>query len=235
MVACPSRLRSACERTDWACPARSRRSFRGRGPCGPGCGRGASLSFALRSGGVELEIGEPLVIASSPHWITASYVLCGLLAWWRRPDSRFGPLMIAAGSPNFASTLSWTTNDVLFTIGQALDLLPPVLFLHVFLAYPSGRLRSPFERALVAAGYVDGDRPRARPDGVRWLRAAQPARGRRSSPDAGDMVLRVQLVLGERSSAWPASACSRLRRRRSGPAAAPLARAADRLVRARRS
>ncbi|MDP9257061.1 MAG: histidine kinase, partial [Actinomycetota bacterium] len=43
--------------------------------------------------------------------------------------------------------------DGLFTIGQALDFLPPVLFLHVFLAFPSGRLRNGAERVLAAAAY----------------------------------------------------------------------------------
>jgi signal transduction histidine kinase len=62
--------------------------------------------------------------------------------------------MVAAGFANFISTLSWTTSDVTFTLGQALDLLPPVLFLHVFLAFPTGRLRDPFERALVASAYI---------------------------------------------------------------------------------
>ena len=47
------------------------------------------------------ELGEPLVIAILIDWITLSYVLCGLVAWWRRPESRFGPLMIAAGFVNF--------------------------------------------------------------------------------------------------------------------------------------
>lgn len=77
--------------------------------------------------------------------------MCCVVAWWRRPGSRFGPLMIAVAFANFASTLSWTSIDVAFTVGQALDLLPPVLFL---LAFPSGRLHGRFARALVVAGYV---------------------------------------------------------------------------------
>jgi signal transduction histidine kinase len=113
-----------------------------------------SFVSALRNPAVHAELGEPLVIALLSNWLTASYVLCGLFAWWRRPDSRFGPLMIAAGFANFISTLSWTTSDLTFTLGQALDLVPPVLFMHVFLAFPSGRLRGPWERALVASAYV---------------------------------------------------------------------------------
>jgi signal transduction histidine kinase len=115
---------------------------------------GGSWLFALRSGAVPSDLGEPLVISTLAAWISASYVLCGLLAWSRRPDSRFGPLMIAAGFVSFASTLSWTTNDLTYTVGQALDLLPPVLFLHVFLAFPSGRLNNRFERLLVGAAYA---------------------------------------------------------------------------------
>ena len=117
---------------------------------------GAVYSFtsALRNPAVGSALGEPLVVALLSNWLTASYVLCGLFAWRHRPDSRFGPLMIVAGFANFVSTLSWTTNDFTFTLGQAFDLLPPVIFLHLFLAFPSGRLTRPAERALVLSAYV---------------------------------------------------------------------------------
>jgi signal transduction histidine kinase len=106
------------------------------------------------SEGVGGELGKPLVIAMLTVWLTLSYVLCGVFALRRRPTSRFGPLMIAAGFANFASTLVWTTSDVPFTFGQSLDLLPPVVFLHVFLAFPDGRLRGRFVRSLIATSYV---------------------------------------------------------------------------------
>jgi signal transduction histidine kinase len=116
----------------------------------------ATYSFvaALRHPSLGAALGEPLVVALLSNWLTVSYILCGLFAWWRRPESRFGALLVAAGFVNFISTLAWTTNDLTFTLGQALDLLPPVLFIHVFLAFPSGRLRDRFERALVASAYV---------------------------------------------------------------------------------
>ena len=117
------------------------------------------------------------MLALLSAWITVSYVLCGLIAWLRRPASRFGPLMIAAGFVSFLTDLSWTSSDVPFTIGQALDLLPPVLFLHVFLAYPSGRLRGRFERALIVTAYATAIGLQARPDVVGRLRSAQPLRG----------------------------------------------------------
>ena len=114
----------------------------------------SSLVLALRNDTISADIGEPLVIALLSVWVTTSYILCGLIAWWHRPASRFGPLMIAAGFANFLSSLAWSTSDVVFTFGQALDLLPPVLFLHVFLAFPSGRLRGRFEHWLVVSAYI---------------------------------------------------------------------------------
>ncbi len=115
---------------------------------------GCAFALAVTSEAVHGELGEPLVIAFLANWVTLSYVLCGLVAWSRRPASRFGPLMIVAGFVNFVVTLSWTTYAPTFTLGQALDLVPPVLFLHVFLAYPSGRLEGRFERILVGTAYA---------------------------------------------------------------------------------
>jgi len=120
-----------------------------------GCAAAASsFALVLTSDAASGAVGEPLVFALLSSWITIAYVLGGLIAWLRRPASRFGPLMIAAAFANSLTELSWTTSDVPFTIGQALQLLPPVLFLHVFLAYPSGRLQGRFERRLVLTAYV---------------------------------------------------------------------------------
>jgi signal transduction histidine kinase len=113
-----------------------------------------SLVLALRNDAIGLELGEPLVIALLADWITVSYVFGGLIAWVRRPASRLGPLMIAAGLAMFVTSLSWSENDVAYTIGQSLDLVVPVLFLHVYLSFPDGRLHGTFERALVATAYA---------------------------------------------------------------------------------
>jgi len=89
-------------------------------------------------------------------WLTLNFIVAGLIAWWRRPESRFGLLMVCAGFVNFLTTLSWATAALPFTVGIALGMLPPLLFLHVFLAYPTGRLDGAVERAIVAGAYVTG-------------------------------------------------------------------------------
>ncbi len=70
------------------------------------------------------ELNHVAIRAFLNDWITLNFILAGLIAWWRLPDSRFGPLMIAAGFVNFLATLSWATADVPFTIGIALGMLP---------------------------------------------------------------------------------------------------------------
>jgi signal transduction histidine kinase len=87
-------------------------------------------------------------------WCTLPFVAAGTVAWRRRPDSRFGPLLVASGFATPASTLQWTAQPVLHTAGQLCDLLLTALWLHVFLAYPGGRLTRWPERLIVAAGYA---------------------------------------------------------------------------------
>jgi hypothetical protein len=99
-------------------------------------------------------IPEPGVHAGLAVWGILGFVLAGAVAWWRRPESRFGILMVLAGAAWFLSTLSSANLAVPYTIGIVFDLLPAVVFLHVVLAFPTGRLERPFERALVAVGYV---------------------------------------------------------------------------------
>jgi signal transduction histidine kinase len=88
------------------------------------------------------------------HWISVPYVLVGLTAWWRRPESRLGPLMTAAGLAMGVSTLQFATSDPLFTAGAVFDLVPAAFFLHLCLAFPDGRLRSRVEQVVVGGAYA---------------------------------------------------------------------------------
>jgi signal transduction histidine kinase len=91
------------------------------------------------------------------------------------------------------SMLGWSNIDLLRTIGQTLDFLPPILFLHVFLAFPSGRLERPVARVVVAAAYATGI-------GLGLVRMLLGGFGPNglfkltTEPGVADVVLRVQLV-----------------------------------------
>jgi signal transduction histidine kinase len=99
-------------------------------------------------------ISDPVWQAALTVWVTLAYVVAGLIAWWRRPESRFGVLMIAGGAAIFMSSLGSSNAGIPFTLGVAFDLLPAVVFLHVFLAFPTGHLQGRFQRPLVAVGYL---------------------------------------------------------------------------------
>jgi signal transduction histidine kinase len=153
-------------------------------------GAGCTYAVAFTSN----HLTEPGVQASLLNWITLSYVFSGLVAWLRRPAGRFGPMMITAGFVTFLTTLYWSNDPALSTVALALDYLPPVLFLHVFLAFPTGRLLRWPERALVGVAYVASV-------GLSLVRMLLGAFGPRSlisvvdEPILDDELERVQLVV----------------------------------------
>jgi hypothetical protein len=170
-------------------------------------------------------VSTPGVQAALMSWITLAYVFAGLVAWSRRPASRLGPLMITAGFVAFLVSLSSASAALPFTIGIAFDLVAAVLFLHVFLAFPSGRLERAPERVLLAVAYFTAF-------GLQLVGMALGGFGPDnllelvSEPDAAYTLLRVQLGV--------LSACALagivllvLRRRASGR---PLRRSLDLLV-----
>lgn len=93
------------------------------------------------------------------HWIPDlavgwSFIACGLVGRWRRPNSGTGPLMLAVGFTwflgNFASVdalpIAWLAAHALYLHRGPL--------IHCVLSFPTGRLTSKVDRAVVAVGYV---------------------------------------------------------------------------------
>jgi hypothetical protein len=92
----------------------------------PGLAALACLGFAsgLVVAWLTLEsdhLDEPAVDAVLALLVGWSFIGTGLFAWWRRPENRTGLLMCAIGFAWFATSLSASDNDLLFTIGIALD------------------------------------------------------------------------------------------------------------------
>jgi signal transduction histidine kinase len=116
----------------------------------------AGLVPAAAAGCTALAVtgGTPAIHAGLIIWIAVSYSAAGLVAWWHRPASRIGPLMLLAGVATFLSALTWSGDTALQTVGQLFDLLPMVVILHLFLAFPAGRLTRRPTRLLVGLGYL---------------------------------------------------------------------------------
>jgi signal transduction histidine kinase len=83
-----------------------------------------------------------------------SFVFAGLIAWWRRPDHRLGPLMAATGFALLLRQLRYSHDAALFTTFFALGEVGYALVGHSALAYPTGHVSDRFERMLVKVGYA---------------------------------------------------------------------------------
>jgi signal transduction histidine kinase len=87
-------------------------------------------------------------------FVSGSFVGAGLIGWTRRPQNRTGMLMVAVGFGVLVTSLYEANDSIPFTLGTLFGSLFIAAFMHVLLAYPSGRLISRFARLLVTAVYA---------------------------------------------------------------------------------
>jgi signal transduction histidine kinase len=82
------------------------------------------------------------------------FIGTGLWAWRREPHNRTGRLLIALGFAWLLSTLESANAALPYTIGLTLGGLWGSCFLHLGMTFPSGKIDTRFDRAIVIAGYV---------------------------------------------------------------------------------
>ena len=87
-------------------------------------------------------------------FVSSSFILAGLIGWTRRPWNRTGTLMVAVGFGVLIGVLSEANHPIPFTLGALFGSLFIAAFVHLLLAYPSGRLLSRRARVLVGTGYA---------------------------------------------------------------------------------
>jgi len=113
-----------------------------------------SFTLALLSEDVSGTLGEPLLIATLTAWVTLSYAVCGLVAWWRRPANRFGPLLIIAGSSTSFRRWSGRAETSCALLGRRSTWCRRFSSCTSFWHFPDGRLKGRFVRSFVATAYV---------------------------------------------------------------------------------
>jgi signal transduction histidine kinase len=91
-----------------------------------------------------------LLIPTAPIQLVVgwSFIGSGLASWRARPDNRLGPVMVATGFAVFVSLLTEAPEPLVFTLGELFGTTYLAGFLYVVLSFPSGRLRTPLDRAL---------------------------------------------------------------------------------------
>ena len=124
------------------------------------------LLWALAGASAVAALGLTLLLAGSEYledralWIElnlvigAGFTAVGLFAWYRRPDNRVGPLMVATAFAWYLVVAGSTDNELLFTAGSATNNLFVATAIHLLLAFPSGRLERGLDRVLVGIAYV---------------------------------------------------------------------------------
>lgn len=85
---------------------------------------------------------QPAVNGAYRAVAIASWVGVGLQTWRLRPDSRLGPLLIAAGGAFAATTPMALSDPALFTLGRLAWVALAAVLSYVVLAFPSGELDS---------------------------------------------------------------------------------------------
>jgi signal transduction histidine kinase len=83
----------------------------------------------------------------------AIWIAAGRIAWQRRPGNLVGPLMTAVGFTDVAQQLYWHA-ALPFTLANLIAFLFFPVFVQLFLAFPSGRLQTRFERWFVGFAWV---------------------------------------------------------------------------------
>jgi signal transduction histidine kinase len=86
--------------------------------------------------------------------IGAGFTGVGLFAWYRRPDNRVGALMVATGFAWYLLVAGNTHATLLWTVGNLCSNLFVATAIHLLLAFPTGRLGSTLDRALVCVAYA---------------------------------------------------------------------------------
>ena len=94
------------------------------------------------------------LVAALAALVAWSFLGTGLYLWDRRPDNLTGPLMVALSFSWMAAGLAASNSPGLYIAGQLASGLPFAILTHLLFAFPSGRLRSKWDRRFVVLGYA---------------------------------------------------------------------------------
>lgn len=95
-------------------------------------------------------VGSPVATAVWRGAFVGSYIAVGTYTWWRRGDSRLGPLVAGAGFLYSVASLNASGNSLAYTLGMVVWAAVIVYLAYVFLCFPLGWLGSAVERTFVA-------------------------------------------------------------------------------------
>lgn len=127
--------------------------------------RGALVLAAVGVAGVIATAATAWTVAKSPILVgrtadaiwrslfVAGYVAAGVHAWWRRPESRLGPIVAGYGFLYSVTSMNASADALVYTVGMVVWAVYIVYTGYVFLCFPRGRLEWQLEqRFMLASG-----------------------------------------------------------------------------------
>jgi signal transduction histidine kinase len=96
-------------------------------------------------------LNHPTVTALWRSSFVASYVAAGIYSYWRRPESRLGPLVAGVGFLYSLASLNASGAPLAYTLGMVVWVAVVVYLACVYLCFPRGRLESRLERGFIVA------------------------------------------------------------------------------------
>ncbi len=81
----------------------------------------------------------------------AAYVAVGEYTWWRRPESRLGPIVAGIGFLYSVTSMNVSGDALVYTLGMAVWAGYIVYAAYMYLCFPRGRLESQLERRFMLA------------------------------------------------------------------------------------
>src|SRR4051794_2469390 len=112
-----------------------------------------AAAAAVAAVGVTLAGGEhhPGLVALGRAAMIGIPIAVGGYARYRRPNERFGKLMVGVGVVVLLTTLAESRSPGLYTAGRAMGWLAEFLIAYLILSFPTGRLATRVDRLLVGA------------------------------------------------------------------------------------
>jgi signal transduction histidine kinase len=112
---------------------------------------GAAATVAAAAIAFAGAASQPGLVALARALMVGVPIAVGLYARSRRPDERFGLVLVAAGAGWFVTTLAESRDEAVYTVGRLAGWLMEALIVYVILSFPSGRLTDRADRAIAGA------------------------------------------------------------------------------------
>jgi signal transduction histidine kinase len=134
-----------------------------------------------------LPLGEPMgILLVLFPVVYLVYVAAGVVAWYRRPSNRLGPLIVLCGLSIYLVGVGNSTVPALELIGDLAGTLPLAAAIHLLHAFPSGRLRGRLSTSTVILAYA----------GVVLLQPIEVVTAVAGVPGAPEALEAAQIIVG---------------------------------------